>query len=56
MNIQESYVPTHPDLFIVEFSLGDFASGLVSLKVCFRLCDLITSVSPHLSTNPVIRC
>jgi len=51
MTIQESYVPTHPDLFIVEFSPGDFASRLVSLKVCFRLCDSITSVSPYLPVH-----
>ena len=53
MSVQESYVPTHPDLFIVEFLPGDFASRLVSLKVCFRLCDLIISVPPSLFTAPL---
>ena len=39
MITQESYVPTHPDLFIVEFLPGDFTSRLVSLKVCFLRYD-----------------
>ena len=35
MTSQESYVPSHPDLFVVEFLPGNFASRLVSLKVGF---------------------
>jgi hypothetical protein len=52
MVVQESYVPTHPDLFVVEFLSGDFASRLVSLKVRFRLCDLIIPVPHYLFTTP----
>ena len=45
MTTQESYAPTHPDLFMVEFLPGDFTSRLVSLRVCLsvrshRLCRL----------------
>ena len=35
MTTQGSYVPSHPDLFVVEFLPGNFASRLVSLKVGF---------------------
>jgi len=52
MTVRESYVPTHRDPLIVKFSSRGFASRLVFLEVCFRLYNLIASVSPHLSTTP----
>jgi hypothetical protein len=33
MTTQMPYIPTHPDLFMVEFRPGDFASRLIALKV-----------------------
>jgi len=50
-----SYVPSHPDLFVVEFLPGNFTSRLVSLKVCFRLCDFAIPASPYLPLPLAIR-
>jgi len=38
-------VPTHPDLFAVEFQPGDFASSLNSLKL-FEAEEIITELAP----------
>jgi len=55
MATQSSYVPTHPDLFAVEFLPGKFASRLVSLKVRFCQQDFTVSRSVLLATVQVIR-
>ncbi|KAF9646241.1 hypothetical protein BDM02DRAFT_3189035 [Thelephora ganbajun] len=57
MSVQESYVPTHPDLFIVEFLPGDFASRLISLK-SFEAGETIADLSrftrvPHAAYDTI---
>jgi len=57
MPSQESYVPTHPGLFIVEFLPGNFASRLVSLK-SFEAEETIADMShstrvPHTAYSTV---
>ncbi|KAF9786409.1 hypothetical protein BJ322DRAFT_1210802 [Thelephora terrestris] len=57
MTIPKAYVPTHPELFVVEFQPGNFASRLVSLK-SFEAKETIARISrftrtPHAAYHTV---
>ena len=57
MTAQASYVPSHPELFVVEFLPGNFASRLVSLKVGFPRRDYAVSAWRFtVSETLVVRC